>query len=173
MTSYRGHGYGAARMVRRQARGEAPLTQQRRAPRGGAALEEQRQVLGSVDVETEPRHAGATTGEEPALARGLEMIVEGGLAELQRHDVGRREESGIGPEAGERGDEHRPAAAASALDTAVISSAVTHGHVAGNGEEARRAPRVRLSLRVGNRLGVAAIARARRGTRPRDGARGA
>ena len=115
------------------------------------------EVLGRVDVEADPgqlEHAR----REPGGPRGLQVIVEGGLAELERHRVGRRQERGVGARS-RRATARRPRRGPprGRSHSAAISSAVTHGTSPGMVRKRARAAGERLPLGEGDRLGVAAV----------------
>src|SRR5262245_25632856 len=154
MTSYLG---GDTLRAGAEASGEAPLAQKPGAPGLGAPGEKQREVLGVVDVEAE---AGKTQddGRESPLPRRFEVIVEGRLAELERHDVGRREERGVRAEPREGGDEERAAIVGELAQHRVHLSGRDTRHVARDREEAIGSGCSRCLLGERDGLGVAAVA---------------
>src|SRR5262245_2710405 len=105
MTSYLG---GDTLRAGDEASGEAPLAQELGAPGLGSPGEKQREVLGGVDVEAEAGKIQDHRRKSPLPSR-FEVIVERRLSELERHDVGRREEGGSRAESREGRDEERAA----------------------------------------------------------------
>ncbi len=85
------------------------------------------------------------------------MIVERWLPELERHEIGRREERRVGAEAGERRDEERAAIVFEPTNHRGDFGGGDAGNVARNGQEPIGPRRPRRLLSEGDGFGVTAI----------------
>src|SRR5262245_8268779 len=153
ITSYLG---GGTLRAGAEASGETPLAQQLGAQGLGAPGEKQREVLGGVDVEAE---AGKTQDDrrQSPLPRSLEVIVEGGLSELERHDVGWCQEGGVRSEPREGRDEERATIGGTLAQHRIYLGGGDARDVARDGEEPIGSGGSRRLLSERDGLGVATV----------------